>query len=385
MLAVGQAADALGLSSTTGAFAAGVLLAGSQYRAQIEADIKPFEGILLGVFFMTAGANLDPALCLQEWPTLLTGILAFIGVKAGLIFFAGEFSLGLSRGDAVRTGLLLAGGGEFAFVIFKLAEKLGVLPDTLAKLLTASVIISMSLTPILGEAAELLGDALDRNDKEKLANLEADMLFDAIDSDGDGSITMDELQKYLLGGGAAEQLPNASFEDLFNKLDLNGDGRPPMSAAASLIASRCLQLRGGLPHSTLRLSPSARLHADSLRACVCVCVLSLACMQASSRATSCDSGTSMWWAKHATRRSLRLELELRSWRWRPRRPTRWPSVAMARWGSEHARCSPMPRAWAWARRRGARITLPLIATRRGCPWAWPATCASCMATAHRPS
>ena len=64
-IGMGVAAEELGLSTTTGAFAAGVLLAGSQYRQQIEADIKPFEGILLGIFFMTAGANLDPALCIE--------------------------------------------------------------------------------------------------------------------------------------------------------------------------------------------------------------------------------------------------------------------------------------------------------------------------------
>lgn len=139
-----------------------------RYRAQIEADIKPFEGILLGVFFMTAGANLDPGLVLREWPTLATGILAFIGTKvgafdghrlpmvasdchslpalphlqAGILFVAGEFALGLSRADAARVALLLSGGGEFAFVVFKLAEDLGVLPETLAKLLTASVLHS---------------------------------------------------------------------------------------------------------------------------------------------------------------------------------------------------------------------------------------------------
>ena len=155
---MGAAAQALGLSSTTGAFAAGVLLAGSRYRAQIEADIKPFEGILLGVFFMTAGATLDPGLCLQEWPTLLTGIVAFLGVKAGVLFVAGELALGLTRADAARVALLLAGGGEFAFVVFKLAQDLGVLPEQLAKLLVASVIISMSLTPLLGELATVAGD-----------------------------------------------------------------------------------------------------------------------------------------------------------------------------------------------------------------------------------
>ena len=119
---MGIVAEDLGLSATTGAFAAGVLLAESGYRAQIEADIKPFEGILLGVFFVTAGASLDPQTVITEWPTLLAGIAAFIAIKFSVIFSAGEFALGLSRADAARVGLLLAGGGEFAFVIFKLAE-----------------------------------------------------------------------------------------------------------------------------------------------------------------------------------------------------------------------------------------------------------------------
>jgi len=237
---MGAAAEDLGLSSTTGAFSAGVLLAGSQYRAQIEADIKPFEGILLGVFFMTAGANLDPGLVLREWPTLATGILAFIGTKAGILFVAGEFALGLSRADAARVALLLSGGGEFAFVVFKLAEDLGVLPETLAKLLTASVIISMSLTPLLGEAAEAVGGQIELWNRQDEATVEADRLFDAIDGDGDGSITRKELQLHLLGGGQATEAPTASslltesefrqefvnvpFEVLFKALDTNADG-----------------------------------------------------------------------------------------------------------------------------------------------------------------
>ena len=96
---MGRAAEELGLSATTGAFAAGVLLAGNKFRAQIQADIKPFEGILLGVFFMTAGANLDPQLVLREWPTLSVGIVAFIVTKAAVLFAAGP-ALGLARAEA---------------------------------------------------------------------------------------------------------------------------------------------------------------------------------------------------------------------------------------------------------------------------------------------
>ena len=225
---MGAIAEELGLSSSTGAFAAGVLLAGTKYRAAIEADIKPFEGILLGVFFLTAGATLDPALVLHEWPTLLTGIIIFILVKAGLLLVVGESALGLrSRADAVRVALLLSGGGEFAFIIFKLAENLGVLPHQLGQLLTASVIISMSLTPLLGEAAEALGAVIERAEQKDEATVEADRLFDAIDTDGSGTLTRTELQLHLLGGdrspGFLSRI-NMPFEALFDALDTDGNG-----------------------------------------------------------------------------------------------------------------------------------------------------------------
>ena len=249
-IGMGMAAEELGLSTTTGAFAAGVLLAGSPYRQQIEADIKPFEGILLGIFFMTAGANLDPALCVTEWPTLLSGILAFLGAKVAILFAAGAISFGLTRAEAIRIAILLAGGGEFAFIVFKLASDLGLLPDRLANLLTASVIISMSLTPVLGEMAGYVGTAVERIDATSAANAQADELFDLIDADGNGSIDFDELKEYLLGAGrdtmggggladgvgaaggsgATDALQNEtpSFAlrvgELFETLDQNGDG-----------------------------------------------------------------------------------------------------------------------------------------------------------------
>ena len=225
---MGAIAEELGLSTTTGAFAAGVLLAGTKFRAAIEADIKPFEGILLGVFFLTAGATLDPALVLREWPTLLTGIVIFILVKAGLLLVAGEVSLGLSsRADAVRVAVLLSGGGEFAFIIFRIAEELGVLPHELGELLTASVIISMSLTPLLGEAAEALGAVIERAEQADEATVEAERLFDAIDTDGSGTLTRTELQLHLLGGDRSPGFLgriNMPFEALFDALDRDGNG-----------------------------------------------------------------------------------------------------------------------------------------------------------------
>jgi Kef-type K+ transport system membrane component KefB/Trk K+ transport system NAD-binding subunit len=222
---MGQAADMLGLSASTGAFAAGVLLAGNRYRAQIQADIKPFEGILLGIFFMTAGAELDPYVVLNEWPTLFAGIAAFIVTKAAIIFTSGP-SLGLTMGQAARVAVTLAGGGEFAFVLFKLAQDLGVLPTPLAKVLTASVIISMSLTPLLGELGEFAGNVLDSKGVGQVKNgegttaAEAADLFDVIDEDKSGTIDMEELRKALI----KLDFPFVSIAEIFTSFDANGDG-----------------------------------------------------------------------------------------------------------------------------------------------------------------
>ncbi len=220
---MGEIADLLGLSASTGAFAAGVLLAGNRYRAQIQADIKPFEGILLGIFFITAGANLDPPLVLQEWPTLTAGILIFILSKAGIIFASGP-SLGLTTAESARVALVLSGGGEFAFVVFQLAEDLGILPVKVANLLIASVIISMSLTPILGEIGAAAGNYIESQSGEIRADgltLKEEMeLFDKIDIDQSGSIDIEELREALV----RLNFSYTAIAEVFASFDSNGDG-----------------------------------------------------------------------------------------------------------------------------------------------------------------
>ena len=156
---IGEFAKSLGLTDTAGAFAAGVLLANTNYRAQIQADILPFKGILLGIFFMGAGSSFDTDVVLQEFPTVMTGAFALICFKAATLFLATRVPEWLEPNrlpvaDGIRLALLLAGGGEFAFVVLALAEKLGVLPTELGALLTAIVLITMAVTPFLGEVAE---------------------------------------------------------------------------------------------------------------------------------------------------------------------------------------------------------------------------------------
>eukprot|EP00889_Picochlorum_renovo_P000417 jgi/Picre1/27447/NNA_000414.t1 len=145
----------LGFSDTLGAFVSGVLLSETNFKAQVEADIQPFRGLLLGLFFVTTGASLDLALLIREWPTVLSLFAGLIALKATLITAAGP-SVGLSRSDSVKTGFILSQGGEFAFVLLALASQLKVLPEELNKLLIIVVVLSMAVTPLLSEAGSFV-------------------------------------------------------------------------------------------------------------------------------------------------------------------------------------------------------------------------------------
>lgn len=156
----------LGFSDTLGAFLAGVLLAETNYRQQIEVDIRPFRGLLLGLFFVTTGTSIDIDLLLREWPNVLGLLVGLVTFKTAIVTAAGPL-VGLSRAESVRTGLLVGQGGEFAFVIFSLANQLGVLPTELNKLLIIVVVLSMALTPALAEAGKLAYEAVERWEREQ--------------------------------------------------------------------------------------------------------------------------------------------------------------------------------------------------------------------------
>lgn len=177
---MGVIAKSLGLTDTAGAFAAGVLLANSFYRAQIQADILPFKGILLGIFFMDAGSNFDVDLVQREWTTVFAGVISLLVIKAVTLGLATRVPRWMEPNrlpapDALRIALLLAGGGEFAFVVLALAEKLKILPPDLGALLTAVVLITMGLTPVLGDAAAKLSEPLLPLKEDEEAGVKADL------------------------------------------------------------------------------------------------------------------------------------------------------------------------------------------------------------------
>lgn len=137
-----------GLSMAMGAFLAGVLLSGSRFRHQLEADIEPFRGILLGLFFLSVGMSLDISLIVREWKMILAGGAIYMTVKALGIYVVARLA-GARNGEAVYRAALMAQGGEFAFVLYAAAASAGVFDASMNAAFTATVILSMALTPLL--------------------------------------------------------------------------------------------------------------------------------------------------------------------------------------------------------------------------------------------
>jgi CPA2 family monovalent cation:H+ antiporter-2 len=140
-----------GLSMALGAFLAGLLLAGTEYRHQIEADIRPVRGILLGLFFLSVGMLIDWRVVVAELPRILLLVAALILTKT-VIFVSLCLLFRLPLPLALNAALHLAQGGEFAFVLFSLAVTTAVLPRELGQLLLGAVSISMAITPLLAAA-----------------------------------------------------------------------------------------------------------------------------------------------------------------------------------------------------------------------------------------
>ncbi|MEI1691027.1 monovalent cation:proton antiporter-2 (CPA2) family protein [Acinetobacter nosocomialis] len=138
-----------GLTMAMGAFLAGVLLSESTFRHQIEADIEPFRGILLGLFFLGVGMSLDLSVVAQNWQLIVSGVVALMFAKALMIYIVARATKS-PHTEALDRALLMAQGGEFAFVLFSAALSAQVIDSTVKSNLTAIVVLSMVLTPIVG-------------------------------------------------------------------------------------------------------------------------------------------------------------------------------------------------------------------------------------------
>jgi glutathione-regulated potassium-efflux system ancillary protein KefC/glutathione-regulated potassium-efflux system protein KefB len=154
VIATALLANRAGLSASLGAFLAGVLLADSEFRHELEADLEPFKGLLLGLFFIAVGMSANLGLLKSEPLTLLALTAVFLLVKLGAITALGRVA-GLRADSARRLGFALPAGGEFAFVLFTLAASEQILDRATADLLILAVTLSMMLGPLLLIAHEV--------------------------------------------------------------------------------------------------------------------------------------------------------------------------------------------------------------------------------------
>ncbi len=157
LLVVGIAAlmQLVGLSMALGAFLAGVLLAESEYRRELETDIEPFKGLLLGLFFIAVGMSIDVGVLLASPGLMAVMVLGFMVIK-GVVIYTLARLMGLPFQDRPVFTLLLAQGGEFAFVVFQAATGAKVLPPETSSLLIGAVAVSMLLSPLILVAIDKL-------------------------------------------------------------------------------------------------------------------------------------------------------------------------------------------------------------------------------------
>lgn len=147
--------DSIGLSMALGAFLAGVLLAESEFRHALEANIEPFKGLLLGLFFMAVGMTVNFGLLATEIGTVLLLVIGLMACKFGVLFAIG-FGAGLNLRSRLYLAVSISQGGEFAFVIFGIAVASGVMPQALSDMLILVVTLSMAITTVLIFALERL-------------------------------------------------------------------------------------------------------------------------------------------------------------------------------------------------------------------------------------
>lgn len=140
--------DLGGLSTAMGAFIAGVMLAESSFRHQLEADVEPFKGLLLGLFFLAVGMSMDLTVIAAQWQLVVGSVVAYMLLKSAAIYLIARL-VKTSHEVALERMVLMAQGGEFAFVLYAAATSVGLMEAQVNSVYTAVIILSMVLTPLM--------------------------------------------------------------------------------------------------------------------------------------------------------------------------------------------------------------------------------------------
>lgn len=179
VLAISYATHTAGLSMALGAFIAGLLLAETEFQHQIEADVKPYKGLLMGLFFMTIGMAMDMEFILRNLPLVLASALGLIMLKSAIIYATLRLFTYPKR-TAIHTALLLSQGGEFGFILFGLAAATGIMEASLSQFLLLVITLTMAITPLL----ERVGNLFERAWMQKRRDEVSALSTEAVDLEG---------------------------------------------------------------------------------------------------------------------------------------------------------------------------------------------------------
>jgi CPA2 family monovalent cation:H+ antiporter-2 len=212
-LAAGWATGQMGLSLTLGAFLGGMIVAETPYRAIIQAEIKPFRGLLLGFFFISVGLTLDTGFLLRQWPTVLGVSAALVAVKV-LTNAGASLIFRWSVPGSTQLGFLLAQGSEFAFVVLSVPAVRALLGDAIASVLVASVALTLAVTPNLAEAGRSLAGRMRAGKKRKteLQPLDVTGPVLIVGMGAAGRTLADALEEFGIGYAAIERDPRRLAE-----------------------------------------------------------------------------------------------------------------------------------------------------------------------------
>lgn len=275
---------AAGLSTALGAFIAGVMLSESAFKHQIEADIEPFKGLLLGLFFVSTGMQIDPRYVAAEVLWILAGTAAVFAVKAGVILaLAPLFRTSVSA--RFEVAFLLAHTGEFTLIIVAAMNVSGLLGADAAQFLVAVTVLSMALVPVLDEAGRRLGALLEgrRAEHRKLQTDDRDgaviiagygrvgrMIANVLDAEGVPFLALDADPAVVTAArksGAPVFFGDASRKDVLLRAGANRAPAFVVTLDNAQLAERMVRsVREEWPHAPIFARAKDWVHADHLRA-----------------------------------------------------------------------------------------------------------------------
>ncbi len=212
-LGAGWATGQIGLSLSLGAFLGGMIVAETPYRAVIQAEIKPFRGLLLGFFFISVGLSLDAGILLREWPAVIAVAVGMVAVKA--VTNAGaSLAFRWSVPGSTQLGFLLAQGSEFAFVVLSLPAVRTLVGEDRTSVLISAVALTLAITPNLAEAGRALAGRMRAGQRRRLELVPVDMTGPVLIAGMGraGRTLADGLSEFEIGYAAIERDPQRLAE-----------------------------------------------------------------------------------------------------------------------------------------------------------------------------